>query len=148
MSEEPKTEEPKTEAPTTETETSGSQSSAANPAGKAWDFGVFGCCKGGAMQCICMSFCNPCMYGQALKMLPDKNCILCCLFGTFCLPCNRAAIREKYNIADTKVNDYLCCLFCSGCTVCQLLQQIQKEEGVKITGCKPPERQVKPEGSS
>merc|ERR1719498_994071 len=83
------------------------------------------------------------MFGQALKLTLEKNCILCCLCGGWCLPCNRGAI-QKYNINDAKWKDWVCCLFCTACTCCQLIQQIEKQEQVTIAACKAPERQVKP----
>merc|ERR1711981_935390 len=80
--------------------------------------------------------CLPCQYGRAMQLALDKNCFLCCFFGTeYCRCCNRRMVRDKYGIAGTDCNDCLMCTFCALCSMMQVMHEVEHQTGKTMKCC-------------
>ena len=51
----------------------------------------------GLIVCLHL-FMRICPHVQAMELLMDESCLLCCLFGQCCLCCNRGKVRSRYSI--------------------------------------------------
>ena len=94
-----------------------------------WKHGLFGCNDSGIMQLVYMYVFGQCAYGHAMEEIGNGTCLMCCLFGTACACCNRAKVRDKYDIKGDCMNDYLMWLFCSACAMFQELQEVADQSG-------------------
>jgi Cys-rich protein (TIGR01571 family) len=101
---------------------------------KNWSFGLFdGCCNGGIAGFCMRWFCSACMYGRAVGLALDGNCLLCCWFNWYGLPCCRSKLREKYNIEGGNLGlDILKCCLCYPCTIQQFIHEVNSREGKHI----------------
>ena len=63
-----------------------------------WHHGMMDCMSDGFMTCLTRTVCSSCTWGRAVEIALEKNCILCCLCGGYCICCTRGHLREKYNI--------------------------------------------------
>ncbi len=126
---------------------------------QGWTFGVCwpdGCCNGGncgntgCNGCCCRNFCAvPCMYGRAVSMANGSNCCCCCLVhsclgilcGGCCLCCERTKLRANYGIAGGCgcCEDLCCCVYCYPCAMCQIIQEVNYREDVRIGCCGHPD---------
>merc|ERR1712028_33388 len=71
-----------------------------------WKHGLFACMDSGTMQLVYMYVFGQCAYGHAMEQIGNGTCLMCCLFGTACACCNRAKVREQYQIKGDCMNDY------------------------------------------
>ena len=100
-----------------------------------WHYGMCDCFNGGAMAFLTRWFCGQCIWGRAMEIALEKNCIICCILGGFCFCCMRGQLREKYNIENgSALCDFAKSYFCALCTIQMLIQEIEDRENKKI-GC-------------
>jgi Cys-rich protein (TIGR01571 family) len=101
---------------------------------KGWSFGLFdGCCNGGIAGFFTRWFCSNCMYGRAISLALDQNCLLCCFFGAYGFCCCRGKLREKYNIeGGSAICDFCKCCVCGICVIQQFVQEVNAREGKHI----------------
>merc|ERR1712046_306622 len=85
------------------------------------------------MRFMTVSCCSACIYGRAMELALDKNCLLCCLLGGLCQCCNRGELREKYAIMGGSLKDCLMS-FCVPCDIYRVVREVQIRQS-KIIGC-------------
>merc|ERR1712001_261910 len=95
-----------------------------------WKNGLCDCC-GDCENCLCGSFCTPCLVYRNAEDL-DKSGILYCLLGCFmpCIPLIllRIEAREKYGIEGGTCGDAMASVCCGCCVNIQVANEI-KERG-------------------
>ncbi len=91
------------------------------------------------------------MYGRAVSMANGSNCCCCCLAQSLfcycvgcCICCERAKLRTNYGIhGGGCCNDGCCCLSCYPCALCQIIQEVNYKEDVRIGCCGHPDGSAK-----
>lgn len=79
--------------------------------------------------------CGQCIWGRAMEIALEKNCLVCCLLGPLCMCCTRAQLREKYNIdGGSPLCDFAKVYGCTICSQHMLILEIEDRENKKI-GC-------------
>lgn len=99
-----------------------------------WGHGLFSCMDDCGV-CI-ITWLLPCItFGQNAEAVGETSCLMGALalfvplLDIYCLWKVRGAVREKYGIEGSVINDLICVLLCPLCTIIQEAQQIKEGGG-------------------
>merc|ERR1712172_386976 len=83
--------------------------------------------------CLMGYFCCPCQVCSTGKKLDKSSCLYCLLFccnlGQIATVINRKAVRERYGIDGSDMEDWLLGCCCSACVSCQTAAELKIREG-------------------
>ncbi len=74
-----------------------------------------------------------CIWGKLNEVALGQNCMLCCLCGGICHPCQRQALVQKYGINEPCINTWIVSYVFGSCSGCQMVHEVEKREGGKFS---------------
>ncbi len=74
-----------------------------------------------------------CIWGKLNEVALGQNCMLCCLCGGICHPCQRQALVQKYGINEPCINTWIISYVFGMCSGCQMVHEVEKREGGKFS---------------
>jgi hypothetical protein len=77
--------------------------------------------------------CGQCIWGKLNEVVLGQNCILCCLCGGICHPCQRQTLVKKYGINEPCINTWIIAYVFGACSMCQMVHEVEKREGGKFS---------------
>ena len=97
---------------------------------------LFGCCNMKHCEKCIISYFIPgalCYYhADAVSRATDRDCITAFLIDLVGCSCfNMQAIRKKYNISGSIVNDACCCCFCHYCALLRDVDEVDYREEIQ-----------------